>query len=80
MLSINVDYEVVADIIKKDLKEALETLSSDFGKVVVSNKGHVFSTDAQEDAKQLKKLIKSVIRVHNWYAPFGEHLKVDDYV
>lgn len=80
MINVAVDYDVAHRIIMADLKDCLETLSSDFGKVVISGKGHVFSTDAAEDAKQLKKLMKAMIRVHNWYAPSGEHLKVEDYV
>lgn len=80
MITVKLDYDTVAEVFKKDLKDQLETLSVDFGKVVISDQGFVFSTDASEDAKQLKKLMKAMIRVHNWYAPSGEHLKVDDYV
>lgn len=80
MITVNLDYDTVAEVFKKDLKDQLETLSSDFGKVVISGKGHVFSTYAAEDAKQLKKLMKAMVRVHNWYAPFGEHLEIKDYV
>lgn len=80
MINIEVDYEVANEIIKKDLKDALEYLSKDFGAVVVSNHGRVFSTDAFEDAKQIKKLMKAMVRVHNWYASSSEHLKIDDYI
>ena len=80
MITIQVDYEVANNIIKKDLKEYLEDLSKDFGEAVITGRGKVFSTDANEDAKKLKKLMKAMVRVHNWYAPSGEQLKIDDYV
>lgn len=80
MITIKVDYDVAHEIVKNDIKDCLETLSSDFGKVVVSGKGIVFCTDANEDAKQIKKLIKAMVRVHNWYEHSSKHLKIDDYV
>lgn len=77
---IEIDYDVMDKFIVQSLKETLETLSSDYTKVMESGKGHVFSTDGTEDAKQLKKTVKALVRVLNWYSPLDSQLEVKDYV
>ena len=80
MLSIEVDYDVADKVVKQSLKETLECLSLDYAEAVATGRGKVFSTDATEDAKELKKMIKSLVRVYNWYTPQSENLEIKDYV
>lgn len=77
---IEIDYDVMDKFIVQSLKETLETLSRDYTKVVESGKGYVFSTDGKEDAKQLKKTVKALVRAHNWYASLDDQLETKDYV
>ena len=80
MLSIEVDYDVVEKVIRAGLKETLEDLALDYAEAVATGRGKVFSTDGAEDAKKLKKMIKYLVRVHNWYTPQSEKLEIKDYV
>jgi hypothetical protein len=41
----------------------------------------IFALDKEEDAKQVKKLLKSIERVHDWYSarPLKERLKQEEF-
>ena len=77
---LDIDYEVMDQFVAQSIKDTLETLATDYAKAVETGKGWVFSTDGAEDAKQLKKMIKALVRVHNWYEEPNHRLEINDYV
>lgn len=70
ILTINEDttsQEIVEQIVAKSLRETYEMLNQ-------PQCIPVFSGDPKEEAKELKKFLKAIRKVHNWYTMPEDHL------
>ena len=70
ILTINEDttsQEIVEQLVAKSLRETYEML--DRPQTIP-----VFSCDPKEEAKELKKFLKAIRKIHNWYTVPQDHL------
>jgi len=70
-VKLEIDDEVADAIVIKVLRSSMEMLEKDLESYEAGGRPFiaVFSTDPDEDAKQLKKQIKAFKRVLSWYEP-----------
>lgn len=61
-------YDVSDQLVRANLKQTIEMLS-------VPNGTPVFSSNPKEEEKELKKLIKALKKVHNWYSLPEDQIK-----
>ena len=76
MISLEVDYEMADKIIRKCLKESIE----DLAKYYKDEAPGILDNDPVKNAKELKKLIKGMVRTHNYYSELSDQLEINDYV
>ena len=79
MISIDIDEDEVNRIVCNSLLNSIEDIVQYYD-LAKQGVGKVFSTDAKEDAKELKKMLKGLIRTYNWYTKPSEHLEIKNYV
>jgi hypothetical protein len=70
-VKLEIDDEIADAIVIKVLRSSMEMLQKDLDAYDRNDRPFiaVFSTDPDEDAKQLKKQIKAFKRVLSWYEP-----------
>lgn len=67
MYTIEVNSDMVDTIVEQQLKDTLKTFEYDLECVKENRKGVIFSKDVFEDVEEIKKHIKAVKLLLNWY-------------
>jgi hypothetical protein len=66
--SIELDHDQCCALVVEMLEELEEDMVNYSIKLTEGHSPYVFSLDAEEDKKQLRKMLKAIKRVKSWYA------------
>lgn len=75
-MKLEIDIDMAETLVVPVLKDSLEMLENDLRAYDDEEDRFIaiFSTDRDEDIKMIKKHIKALKRVINWYAVPGDHI------
>lgn len=74
-MKIALTYEQEDKVVRKSLQKAIKDLVQQRNRVMLNQKGFVFSIDAKEDILMITRLIDAMILTHNYYS--NEEEKID---
>lgn len=74
-MKIALTYEQEDKVVRKSLRKAIKDLVQQRNRVMLNQKGFVFSIDAKEDILLLTRLIDAMILTHNYYSKEEEKLR-----
>ena len=74
-MKITLTYEQEDKVVRKSLRKAIKDLVQQRNRVMLNQKGFVFSIDAKEDILMITRLIDAMILTHNYYS--NEEEKID---
>ena len=74
-MKIALTHEQEDRVVRKSLQKAIKDLVQQRNRVMLSQKGLVFSIDAKEDILMITRLIDAMIFTHNYYS--NEEEKID---
>ena len=74
-MKITLTHEQEDKVVRKSLRKAIKDMALQRERVMLSQKGFVFSIDAKEDILMITRLIDAMILTHNYYS--NEEEKID---
>jgi len=73
-MKIKLTHEQGDRIVRKSLRKAIKDMAQQRKRVMLSQKGFVFSIDAKEDILMITRIIDAMILTHNYYSKAEDHL------
>lgn len=74
-MKIALTYEQEDRVVRKSLHKAIKDMAQQRERVMLNQKGFVFSIDAKEDILMITRLIDAMILTHNYYSNEEEKLQ-----
>jgi len=78
-MKITLTYEQEDRVVRKSLRKAIKDMAQQRRRVMLSQKGFVFSIDAKEDILMVTRLIDAMILTHNYYSNEEEKIDQEDF-
>lgn len=78
-MKIALTYEQEDRVVRKSLQKAIKDMAQQRERVMLSQKGFVFSIDPKEDILEMSHLIDAMILTHNYYSNEDGELRQEDF-
>jgi len=67
-MKLEIPLELQDEIVVTNIKESIDSLKEDLEKRKEGIGWAVFDNDPKEDVKKIKKMLKAMKKVHNWFS------------